>query len=555
VEGSLRRARGSKAAPWNPAATSEETRAYVQQRLALFCKLMFWTWWLVLGFVIAMYEQYPTTRPQRADLVHALAAIGLVLLGGIYWTMLRKRKTSIDALYRIDAVVTGGISAAFAMSAYFSPDERAAVYSALVWTALFIFARAVIVPSSPRRTAVVSALACIPLVLAGIGMAVRFPELLELPPPAFITGDIFHAAIVTLLATTTSRLFYGLRKQVDEAMQLGQYTLDEKIGEGGMGAVYRARHAMLRRPTAIKLLPPDKLGADSLRRFEREVQHMSQLTHPNTVAVYDYGRSPDGVFYYAMEFLDGIDLETLIKLEGPQPAPRVVHILRQVCGALDEAHGLGLIHRDIKPANVLLCRRGNQPDVAKVVDFGLVKEITRETEDHRTQVILGTPAYLAPEAVTDPERVAASSDLYSLGAVGYFLLTGQRVFDGKTLVDVCVQHVKTSPRPPSSRTDNAIPTDLEALIMKCLSKSPDDRPASARELRTLLAALPVYREWDEASALSWWDSWEERRAAVREAQSDPGVASPGTITVDIKERTGQIVPGDVQPRSIGQARK
>jgi hypothetical protein len=534
----------TRMAPWGPAASSAETRAYVQERLTIFVKMMFWISWLLLGFVIAAYELYPTARPEGADIVHPTAVAGLVIMGGIWWTQLAKRQPPIERLYLIDLIVTVGIGFVFGLSAYVSADKRAAVWTAFVFAVFIVMGRALIVPSSPRRTLVVSGVAFVPLAAAGVGMAIFKPQFLEFPPVAFALGDLFCVGVTVLLATTGSGVIYGLRQKVSEAMQLGQYTLDEEIGAGGMGVVYRAHHAMLRRPTAIKLLPPAKLGAESLTRFEREVQHMSQLTHPNTVAIYDYGRSPDGVFYYAMEFLDGIDLETLVKLDGAQPAPRVVHILRQVCGALDEAHGLGLTHRDIKPANVILCRRGNQPDVAKVVDFGLVKEITRETSDHSaTQVILGTPAYIAPEAVTDPETVGPPADLYAVGAMGYFLLTGKRVFEGKTVIDLCVQHVSAPPPPPSSRTTNAIPAELEALVLSCLAKQPAERPASARELRQALTRLPVYREWDEANALAWWDAWAARQNGTptgRPAKAaDAGI---GTMTVDMQARSPKPQP-------------
>jgi hypothetical protein len=531
--------RARLASPWGPAASRAETRAHVQQRLALFVKMMFWISWLLIGFLIAAYEVYPDARPKGADIVHPFAVAGLIVMGIIWYTQLARRQPPLETLYWIDFIITVGVGFVFGLSAYLSAEKRAAVWTAFIFAEFIVLGRALVVPSSPRRTVVVSAVAFVPLAAAGIAQAIQWPQYLEFPPVAFAVGDVFLCAITILLAATGSGVIYGLRRQITDAMQLGQYTLDEKIGEGGMGAVYRAHHAMLRRPTAIKLLPPAKLGADSLKRFEREVQHMSQLTHPNTVAVYDYGRSPDGVFYYAMEYLDGIDLETLVKIDGPQPAPRVVHIMRQVCGALDEAHGLGLTHRDIKPANVILCRRGNQPDVAKVVDFGLVKEITRESTDMTaTQVILGTPAYLAPEAVTDPDKVGPSVDIYALGAVGYFLLTARRVFDGKSVVDLCVQHASASPVAPSKRTDNPIPTDLEALIMRCLHKDPLDRPRSARELRATLAALPVYQEWDESSALTWWETWSEKRQAARAAASQP--LNPGdgigTMTVDLKDR-------------------
>jgi serine/threonine-protein kinase len=335
-----------------------------------------------------------------------------------------------------------------------------------------------------------------------------------------------------LLATIGSYTLYGLRRQVSEAMQLGSYTLGQKIGEGGYGAVYRAHHVMLRRPTAVKLVLPHLVNGDMIDRFEREVQLMSQLTHPNTVAVFDYGRSPEGIFYYAMEYLDGIDLEKLVDRYGAQPADRVIGILLQVCGALREAHARGLIHRDIKPANIILCERGDVPDVAKVVDFGLVKEIAAK-DGGKTRSILGTPAYIAPESVTDPDQVSAAADLYALGAVAYFLLTGKRVFDGKTSVDLCVQHVTATPVPPSQRVAG-IPSALEALILRCLAKQPNDRPASATELADLLRAIPTSRAWNDEAASQWWDTFERERA------QDEAAATQRTITIDLVQRSVEL---------------
>jgi eukaryotic-like serine/threonine-protein kinase len=528
--------RATRLVPWSPTATSEEMRAYLQERLALLSKLSFWIFCILVFFVHGLYEIYPELRPARVDIVDLFSVSGLVVLGLIWHFALRKRRSSWRTLYAIDALYALLIGTAFGMSAYFSADKRAAVWSAFIWHTFIVFSRVIVVPSSGRRTAAVTALSYLPLLLAAAGMALWTPHTLELPPIAFVVGGALFIAIATLLATTGSRVIYGLRRQVSEAMQLGQYTLDEKIGEGGMGAVYRARHALLRRPTAVKLLPAGRYGADNIKRFEREVQHMSRLTHPNTVAVFDYGRSPAGVFYYAMEYLDGIDLETLVRRDGPQRAPRVIHILRQVCGALDEAHAMGLSHRDIKPANIILCRRGRMPDVAKVVDFGLVKEITRTGDgDSATKVIMGTPAYLAPEAVTDPDRVGPASDLYALGCVGYFLLTATRVFEGKTAVDICVKHVSHAPEPPSRRTDNPIPAELEALVLACLAKDPAERPKSAFELRAALGRLPAYLDWDEAEALSWWNAFEAQRAS--EPAPTERRAGPLTITVDVHART------------------
>jgi serine/threonine protein kinase len=296
--------------------------------------------------------------------------------------------------------------------------------------------------------------------------------------------------------------------------------------------VYRARHAMLRRPTAIKLLPPHKIGAEALRRFEREVQHMSQLTHPNTVAVFDYGRSPDGIFYYAMEYLGGgIDLERLVRSRGPQPSGRVAHILAQVCGALHEAHCNRLIHRDIKPANIILCERGGMPDVAKVVDFGLVKEITTDG-DASTQVILGTPAYVAPEAVTDPNTIGPAADLYALGAVGYFLLTGRKVFEGKTAVDICIQHVTAMPRRPTEVASIYVAPELEAIIMRCLAKNPTERFPSADDMAAALRALGHSRDWSTEDARVWWSDFRVAQATTIAAATMP----TRTMPVDLGAR-------------------
>jgi hypothetical protein len=497
--------------------------------MTLFSKVTFWSIVALLVFLTAMYRIYPGVEPTYNRVIFGGAIVLLGVMALLWRVLLVRRTLSVRALYRLDVIYATGIGSAFAASALLAKDLRPAGYITLMYVAFIVFMRAIVVPSSGRRTAIISTLVFVPVWGAAAVLALVTTQ--ELPSPAFIVGAFVLGIVPILLASVGSDIIYGLRRQVSEAMQLGQYTLERKIGEGGNGAVYRAHHALLRRPTAIKLLLPDQVGADNLDRFEREVQHMSQLTHPNTVAVFDYGRSHDGVFYYAMEYLGGIDLEHLVRSFGPQPSGRVIHILIQVCGALHEAHTAKLIHRDIKPANIILCERGTVLDVAKVVDFGLVKEITRDASAP-TQVVLGTPAYVAPEAVTDPDRITHAVDLYALGAVGYFLITGKKLFEGKTPLEVCVQHVTRPPTPPSELPGIVLAPGLEAILMTCLAKRPADRHPSAAALADALEALPPAGDWTKADAALWWEQF-------RRTQSDGTAVSAAptlTVTVDLGSR-------------------
>ncbi len=297
-----------------------------------------------------------------------------------------------------------------------------------------------------------------------------------------------------------------LQAAVLQAKQLGQYTLGEKLGAGGMGTVYQARHAMLRRPTAVKLLDLDKVSGAAVARFEREVQATSALTHPNTVQIFDYGRTPEGVFYYAMELLEGTNLDDLVARAGPLPEARAVYLLRQACGSLAEAHTAGLVHRDVKPANLFLTRRGGRADFVKVLDFGLVKAAGGADEAHLTaaNAVTGTPLYLSPEAVNDPDRLDARADVYALGAVAYFLLTGTPVFAGASVVEICMKHARETPEPPSARLGRAVSPTLEALVLRCLAKTPADRPADAGALLRELDGCPAAGTWTADDAAAWW---------------------------------------------------
>jgi hypothetical protein len=361
--------------------------------------------------------------------------------------------------------------------------------------------------------------------------------------PLFVLRRAIWALLGLLLLSTLGILAFAVvaarqQRRVERAemvvRQLGQYTLGQKIGSGGMGSVYRARHAFLRRPTAVKLINANLVSEDSLARFEREVQQTSQLCHPNTIAVYDYGRTTDGVFYYAMEYLDGVTLEALGHDWGPQPEGRIVPILRQVCASLAEAHGIGLIHRDIKPANIMLTYRAGQPDFVKVLDFGLVKppntdEAARLTGAH---ALLGTPHYMSPEAVRDAESVTAQSDIYAIGAVAYYLLTGTQVFTGKSVVDICMKHVEAPPEPPSRRLGRPVSPGLEELVLRCLAKNPADRPPGARALADELGLLNIDGVWAQAEAEEWW-------AAVKSAspEADEDIAGLPTAAPPRSQKT------------------
>lgn len=293
--------------------------------------------------------------------------------------------------------------------------------------------------------------------------------------------------------------------RVHQYRQVGNYTLEDQIAEGGMGVVYRAQHCMLKRPAAIKLMHSKKLGPGSRSRFESEVQLTCQLTSPNTIAVYDYGVTSEGLFYYAMEYLDGINLGQLVRDYGPQSSGRVIHMLQQTCSSLAEAHAAGLIHRDLKPDNLMLCNRGGIPDMLKVLDFGLARIVTDHPErDQLPQGLSGTPLYMPPEAVTAPNAVDARSDLYSLGAVAYFLLTGLPVFSGDNIADILRQHVSAVPESPSERLGIAIDADLEAIVMQCLAKDPADRPKSAQELSRMLTRCEAAKAWGSEEAEMWW---------------------------------------------------
>ncbi len=315
--------------------------------------------------------------------------------------------------------------------------------------------------------------------------------------------------------------------------QLGQYTLEEKIGEGAMGTVYRARHALMRRDTAVKLLPADRASAAAVAWFEREVQLTCRLAHPNTIQIYDYGHTPDGVFYYAMEFLTGLNLRQLVEQFGPQPEGRVVNILTQVCNSLAEAHALGLVHRDVKPSNVFISDRGGVPDYVKVLDFGLVREFQRR-EKMDVGEIVGTPWFMPPESIVDPTASDPRSDLYAVGAMAYYLLTGKYVFDHEQASEVFQKQLSDPPVPPGQVTENPISPELEQIILRCLEKDPAQRPQSALELVALLSTSPCAGDSTPESRAAWWAAYYARQNSVP-VESSHESPMPD-VSVDISSR-------------------
>jgi serine/threonine-protein kinase len=377
--------------------------------------------------------------------------------------------------------------------------------SAVRWFFLIV-SYGVFIPNTWRRCAlVVGAGALLPLAITPLGAANhgRFtPEL------AAALGDLgIVLATAVAVAVFGSYRLQVLQAQAFEAQQLGQYRLKHRLGAGGMGEVYLAEHVLLRRPCAIKLI---RAGAgvrpETLRRFEREVQAMATLTHPNTALVFDYGHADDGTFYYVMEYLPGLNLETLVSRYGPLPPGRAIHFLRQVCAALREAHGLGLLHRDIKPSNVLACERGGLHDVAKLLDFGLVQDLGLGPGAERLTVegtVLGSPPYMSPEQAAGGPDLDARSDLYGVGSLGYFLLTGQPPFARDTAMQMLLAHAYEPVVPPGD-LQPGVPADLEAVILRCLHKKPEGRFASADSLDKALAACRSAGDWDEGQAAAWW---------------------------------------------------
>jgi serine/threonine-protein kinase len=496
---------------------SSSRPGFVRERLALLAKTLFLVslgFYLFLLASLTLIGGAPFGAVVRGPV--ALGHLCASLTMGVVWLVTSRARLSLLSLGALDVLA---FTVAGVFLSFMTVADEGQILQVLLALLVTVMVRAILMPSRPGRTALISALVFAPTVVVCIARH---------HPTAFLPGfspgyqklhmtlnTVLWSVLGTIVATIVSRVLYGLRRQVAEASELGQYLLEEKIGGGGMGEVWRARHRLLIRPAAIKLIRQmavPGMSADPellVRRFEREARATAALTSPHTVQLYDFGVTEDGRLYYVMELLDGLDLDTLVRQHGPLPAERVVHLLRQVCAALQDAHANGLVHRDIKPANVVVSRAGTTFDFVKVLDFGLVKlDSARDTDRELVKLSTddswsGTPGYMAPEVVlgaaTD-HRV----DLYAVGCVAYWLLTGKMVFEGQNAVQVMMQHAQAEPQRPSARIGRAMPAALEALVMECLEKDPARRPASAEVLSERLDAVPLTSEWSAERAEEWW---------------------------------------------------
>jgi plasmid stabilization system protein ParE len=471
----------------------------------------------VLGH-LALHVTSPA-NPQWSHFMR-IDAIALASLAASLALFIYLRRGDRAPEFVIDLGLAYMVAAAFAIGVLLhwgKPVDKALdVHPMITWTGPLILMFAAIVPAAPWKMLAAGFLAAS---MDPLGMVLwRAAGVIEFGPVSNVLVMHYPTYLLLGIAVVVSHVVTGLGKQVTKEREMGSYRLEERLGRGGMGEVWRARHQMLARPAAIKLIRPEVLGATNsesrrvlLRRFEREAQATALMRSVHTLELYDFGVADDGTFYYVMELLDGFDLGELVERFGPLPAERAVHLLRQVCDSLAEAHGAGLIHRDVKPANVYVCRYGREVDFIKVLDFGLVKRGSRPEEgaDQLTAHNItagGTPAFMSPEQALGDEAVDGRSDLYAVGCVAYWLLTGTPVFTGRTPMETLLMHVHRGPEPPSRRTHLPIPSDLEAIVMSCLAKDPEVRPQTADELATRLAGVQLGCEWTMLRAREWWDT-------------------------------------------------
>lgn len=445
--------------------------------------------------------------------------IASILFGPFVWWIARRRWIPPRHLgvFSIFYVVLGAFGINIGVWGWESTIPLTVPIIGIPWVCVWILVIPSVLPAARRGTFVAGLLCALTLPAVAL-LSVRVhgvpPEsmqdvrriVMSLTVPAIISAGVAH---------WVSLLVHRLQQDAARLRRMGSYQLVERIGAGGMGEVWRAKHRLLVRPAAIKLIREDVLGKDAsarslaVRRFEREAQATAALSSPHTIELHDFGATAEGTFYFVMELLDGVDLRTLVEEFGPVPPERAVYLLRQVCHSLSDAHALGMVHRDIKPANIFACHRGQEFDFVKVLDFGLVaaaqwndRAATQLTADG---IVAGTPAFMAPEMVAGEPKVGPQVDIYSLGCVAYWLLTGQLVFDGRSPMAILLQHAKDPPPRPSSQAPHRIPAELDELVLACLEKEPSSRPNSSRDLSARLAQIAAQLPaWTSDEAEAWW---------------------------------------------------
>ena len=471
--------------------------------------LAFGLWWLIQGGT--GYGPRP---------VNVAVAVFAILVGLSVFFLSRRRLIPVGHLTKVafgfQIFGAVGINAGmWGWQMYLAPDRAV---TGIPWVCVWILVFPSVIPAAPRKT-LLSA-----LVAATSVPVIMISSLLVLGSPGDVTSEqtgrfifslSYPAFISAGLAYWVAILFYKLSRETSKARRLGSYQLVERIGAGGMGEVWKAKHRLLVRPAAIKIIRDDAFSSNeaarwtAIKRFEREAQATAGLCSPHTVELYDFGITGDGTFYYVMELLDGADLRRLVERFGPVPQERAIYILQQACHSLQDAHLSGIVHRDIKPANIFTCRRGHDYDFVKVLDFGLLAA-TENMDDARMQLtaagtVTGTPAFMAPEIASGTRVIDPRVDLYALGCVAYWLLTGQLVFDDSSPMGVLIKHAKDPPPPPSMRTEMPIHPELERIILSCLEKDPSKRPDSADVLaRQLAKCQHCVPEWTSEHAAAWW---------------------------------------------------
>ena len=501
---------------------------------------------ILLGGFLAFFARYPfLPAPLPTEMVVAHISVIVVLAGAIAVLFYRGNRFSMTALRWFEVPVFG-VPAAFFVWMHFCqvchcpPEMRVAnayafpAETVIPWLIL-IEVYGFFIPNTYKRTAIVIlAMALAPLAGAW-AVAARYTEVYDVLMDGRLSAMILWMAIGAVIAIYGSHRLGTLRRAAFEAKRFGVYNLRERLGSGGMGDVYVAEHQLLKRRCAIKLIKPEKAGDENaIARFESEVQAAARLTHPNTIEIYDYGVTRDGTFYYVMEYLPGLNLQEMTERFGPLPPERVIHLLKQVCSALREAHAAGMIHRDIKPGNIFAAERGGVFDIAKLLDFGLVKSINPDPESVKVThigTVVGSPLFAAPEAAVDGEP-NEQSDIYSIGATAYYLLTGRPVFPGENPLKVLFAHAQEEPDPLSQHLPD-VPGDLETVIMKCLAKKPGDRFQTVKQVKDALEDCRVDMPWTQTRAREWWST-----APIETDAEVPDQASAETAITAVMQLPG-----------------